>query len=270
MQNILVPTDYSGNAKNAVEYSIQLAKKAKAKLIFFHAYHVPLPNSKGILETPEKVGLKEIQKLKNYTAALRSKYNDIKMGFEVRPGFAVDEILGFLKQKKIDLIVMGTDGKTSVGDILIGSVVTNVIKKSPVPILVIPENVKYNEIKKIALAYDYSEIKNLHVLDTLKAITEMFKAEVLVVNILRSEKSLLKKTGSSNMLESFLSKIKHSFHFPINKSIVEGINNFVDNTGVDLSAVIPHKHKVLHRLFHKSNVKRIALHPHVPLLVLPG
>lgn len=271
MQKILVPTDYSENSKNAAEYAMALGKFIKAKIIMFHTFHVPLPSSEHALPlNVEELAKENIYKLRNYAAALQSLHEDIVVDYASVPGFAVDEILNYAKDNKFDLIIMGTKGTDSIENVIAGSVVTKVSSQASIPVLVIPEMVRFKQIRKIVLAYDYSEIKNVRSLEPLRNLVSIFKAEAMVVNILKNEKETLIKTGSSNILEGFLAGVKHSFHFPINKNVVEGLNEFVDKTEIEMIAVIPHKHTRFYHFFHRNNVKRIALHPHVPLLVLPS
>jgi nucleotide-binding universal stress UspA family protein len=271
MYKILVPTDYSDNSKNAAEYAFSLAKHSRAKITLFHAFHVPIPTDLHTLpRNTDELAAENIYKLRNYAAALKSHHENIEVDYAAVAGFAVDEILSYSKDNDFDLIVIGTQGSSSIGNVIAGSVVTKISSKSQIPVLVIPPKVYLNKLSKVVLGYDYSEIKDLKSLGVLRKIVSVFNSELMIVNIIKDEKEMLTKTGSSNNLETFLQGIKYSFHFPVNNDIVEGLNNFVDQTEVDMIAVVPHKHSPMHRFFYKNKIKRIALQPHVPLLILPS
>lgn len=272
MKTILVPTDFSDSAKNAINYAAELAKLTKAKLILFHAFHIPAVPSEVPFVMPlddiEKDNLKALNKIKKN---ILSKHgSELNIVCKTKLGFAVDEINEITKEENVDLIVMGVRGAGYLAEKLIGSITTTLIRKAKRPVLAINDKVAFKNIKKIVLACDYQKI-DVKSMEPLKELIKIFKSQLYILNV-SSEGELIspiKKTvGGTQLVHSF-EGLNHSFDFIENEDIVEGINEFVDEHNVDLIAMIPRKHTFFENIFQERNTKRMAFHTHIPLLALP-
>ena len=142
-KKILFCTDFSENAHWAFAYALDLAKRYASKLFILHV--TPLPNHPEQLSTylrPEK--LEELliaQKMElekelgtHYLRKLE-EFKNYKVVFEEGEPFM--EIIRVAKKESVDLIVMGTHGKTGPDDVIFGSTAENVLRKSRCPVLTI-------------------------------------------------------------------------------------------------------------------------------------
>lgn len=272
MKTILVPTDFSDSANNAINYAAELAKLTKAKLILFHAFHIPaVPSDVPFimpLEEFEKDNLNALIKIKNNL--LKNQGSELNIECKTKLGFAVDEINEIVKEENIDLIVMGVRGAGYLGEKLIGSVTTTLIRKAKRPVLAINDKVVFKNIKKIVLACDYENI-DAKSMEPLKELIKIFDSQLYILNV-SSEGELIspiKKTvGGTQLVHSF-EGLNHSFDFVENEDITEGINEFVKKNDADLIVMIPRKHTLFENIFQERNTKRMAFHTHIPLLALP-
>lgn len=269
MKTILVPTDFSKAAGNAAEYAVMLAKEIKAKVLLLHVYHVPVPASEISIMTinPDQLQKEKTALLEKEAAHLK-KRSGVEVKFEAKMGFAVDEIL--IEEKNAGLIIMGMKGAGKLREALIGSVTTSTLRKSKIPVLVIPENAKYKKPEKVVFACDYDPRTDVHTLDALKALMKTFASKVYVVNVKhKKESATVDEAVAGVRLENNLNDVEHVYYFPEKEDLVEGINKFVDDKKIDIVAIIPHRYSLLERLFHKSISKKMAFHTHVPMLALP-
>lgn len=273
MKTILVPTDFSKNAQNAIDYAIEIAKCTSSKLILFHAYQLPLVAS----EVPVVPSIGELEKdivrnLKKAERHIHSKTeSSLVVEYEYRCGFPVEEIRLCAERNKADLIIMGLHGAGFIREKLIGSVSTALMNNSKCPVLIINQNVKFKSIKNIALAFDYSEIKNQAVLYPLNVFSNLFKSHIFIFNVVKSQLeavSSISKAVDGMKLAHALENAEHSFHYSENEDIIEGINKFVMEKNIDMVVMIPHKHSPLHNLFNESQTKKMAFHTRIPLLTL--
>jgi len=268
MKTILVPTDFSESAKNAINYAAEIARLTNANLILFHAFHLPTIPS----ETPYVIPLDGIEKahlskLKNIKKSLLHKFNnEINIECETKLGFAIEEINNTIQEKKIDLVVIGMHGGGYLSEKLIGSITTALLRKANCPVLTINENIEFKAIKKIVLACDYEKIISTSILEPLKEFIKLFKSHVYILNI--TQESPSNRIISGEPFKHALDNFKHSFHFSKNESIVDGINEFVEENKVELIVMLPHKHTFFETIFHERNTKRMAFHTHLPLLAL--
>lgn len=267
MKTILVPTDFSKAANNAAEYATHLAKDIKAKILLFHAYHVPIPAS----DVPIMVSTEDMQKenemlLKKEATRLHN-LTGVEIKYEATMGFAVDEII---HKKNVELIIMGMRGGGKLSEALIGSVTTDTLRKSKTPVVVIPEKVKYTRPEKIVFACDYDSGTGTKALDVLKDIVKVFNSRVYVVNIKQKKETVnVDEAVARVRLENKLNDVEHMYYFPEKEDLVEGINEFIKSKKADMVAIIPHHYSLMDRLFHRSISKKMAFHTNVPLIALP-
>ena len=272
MKTILVPTDFSTAASNAVEYAVEIAKLSKAKLVLFHAYIVPvIPAETTLVITADEMERNAMKGLKKIAKEIHQESGkEITIDCVCRNGFAVDEINGYAEENKVDLIVMGMEGTGYIMEKIIGSTTTTVIKKSKFPVLAIDKTVRYRSIKKIALACDYSEMKNSSAVNLLKRFTTLFHSKLYIVNVINELQPVAEvgKDIAAMKLEQLLANFEHSSYHIENEDVIEGINRFVEEKSIDMVVMIPHKHTALKNFFSEPHTKRMAFHTKVPLLTL--
>jgi nucleotide-binding universal stress UspA family protein len=138
LKRILVPMDFSDCAQRAVAYASELAKRFEAELYLLHvaqpptaayAYAAPLPDD---ALHPEKPAERELAEFDVPAAdAVSGIHRD------VLSGAPFVEIIRHAKEKEIDLIVMGTHGRTGLAHMLMGSVAEKVVRKAPCPVLTV-------------------------------------------------------------------------------------------------------------------------------------
>ncbi len=274
MKTILVPTDFSRIARNAAVYAAEFAMRSKSKLILMNVYHVPVVSSEvpivlPVWENVEENALIALNRVKR--SLIRKFGKELQVECICQMGFGVDEIIKqFTEDKNIELIIMGMNGSGYLGEKIMGSNVTELIKRSNCPVLVINHKTKFNPIKKIVLAFDYKKVPNASVFDLLKKITKLFKSQLLIVNVVDELKKLpsIKKAVNGVNIDHLLEGINHSFHSVENDDTIEGVNEFVSDTKAEMLVFIPHKHGFLSSIFHESNTKRMAFHSTIPMLAL--
>ena len=142
-KKILFCTDFSEDSHWAFTYALDLAKMYKAKLLIFHVTPEPVhPEQLSIYLTPEK--LKELRvsqkkeidrQLKTYYVGKMVRFQNYQILFKEGEPFV--EIIQKAKRDSVDLIVMGTHGRTGLDHVLFGSTAEKVVRKSPCPVLTV-------------------------------------------------------------------------------------------------------------------------------------
>jgi nucleotide-binding universal stress UspA family protein len=271
MKKILVPTDFSKTASNAIDYAVEIAKITKARLILFNVYSIPVvPAEIPILMPVEEIKKDTLGSLKKIEEEIHRKHGtDLIIECDCRQGFPVEEINDFAEENKADLIVMGMEGTGYLTEKLIGSITTSLIKKAKCPVLAIDKLVRFREIKNIVLACDYTKT-NKTVLAPLKELAQLLKSHVYILNVVPELESVaaLTKAIEGIKLDHALENVVHTFHYSRHENITEGINDFVNEKKIDMVVMIPRAHSLFQNLFHESNTKRMAFHTKVPLLAL--
>jgi nucleotide-binding universal stress UspA family protein len=272
MKTILVPTDFSECADNAITYAIEIARLTKAKLILFNVYQSQaIPAEVPILLPIEETAAEANEVLKRLVKRLQKKSKgQVQIEYKSAWGFPVEQINLFSEEHSIDLIVMGMQGAGFLAEKVIGSVTTALIRKAQHPVLAIDQHVKFKSLKKIVLACDYAETKNNEVLKPLKEFAQLFKSHIYVLNVISESEATptITKAVAGIRLDRELESLDHSFHFTENKNVIEGINDFVEENTIDMVVMIPRMHTSLKDIFSEPNTKRMAFHTKTPLLAI--
>ncbi|MDN3514485.1 MAG: universal stress protein [Candidatus Brocadia sp.] len=140
IKNILCPIDYSIYSEMALKYAIEFAEKYQAKLYLMHVLDIRIYeiNDPGLYNV-NVVDKETIDKLRE--RLLRCVNEDTKGRIPVEAliiqGVPFAEIIKASRDYKIDLIVLGTHGRTGLSHAIMGSVAEKVVRKAPCPVLTI-------------------------------------------------------------------------------------------------------------------------------------
>lgn len=274
MKTIVLPTDFTELSDNSINYGVELAKKINAKIVLFHAYHVPVVTTETpvIMPSLEELGedcMRALRKMENNIYLTHG--TNIKVDCVCRCGLMVDELEEYTSENKTDLVVTAMEEAGEFTEKIIGSVTTSLMRKLKCPVLVVSSNARFKPVKKIALACDYRELKTKAALEPLKEMIKLFGSHLFVVNVLKEQKELVpttKQAVAGVHLDHLLEDVDHSFHYEENPDVVDGINHFVDEHNIDMLVMIPRSHTLLETIFHEPTAKRMAFHTHVPILSL--
>lgn len=264
MKNIIVPTDFSENAKNAFEYAINIANHFGATLHLIHVYEVRsstgmMMSIRDFLREEVEANLSEL--VKSYKHHLLHHTNLEAKAIE---GYSMDTVARYARSRKADLIVMGTQGASGLKEVFFGSNTVSLLKKSARPILAIPAGCAYQAFKSITFALDEEIIPRSEIVEPLVALAKAYNAKINVLHVEKTEEYALVDPG----VEIYLADVDNAFHLVQNPNIPQAINDFVANSDTQLLCMLRRERSFLENLFHTSITKKEAFHSSVPLLVL--
>jgi nucleotide-binding universal stress UspA family protein len=272
MKTILVPVDFSKCSNNAAKYAVQVADKAKSKLILLHSYHIPLTMAEvpQVADLSSEIKTEAHEEIRKLAVSLQNGHPDVVIETVVIAGFAHDAIIAEAQKNKADFIIMGTRGKHGLLDEVFGSVTSGVIAHSKIPVLAVPEGSKFKGITKIALSVDLYPNAHKNALTPLVTFAQTFDAEVLLYHIVETD--MLNLWGFEKekaRIEKMLDGVKISFFEEDTNDVTGGIDKFVAKHKAEVLSVISRKHNFIERLFWRSITRRMALHSDLPFLALP-
>jgi nucleotide-binding universal stress UspA family protein len=272
IKKILVPTDFSPNAANALDFALGIARGNGLEIHLVHSYSVPYTGSNVMIDISDVLREKAEEDMRLLIEEIRhnKKNDDCIITWSCEYGPASEIIASKAAPVNFDLVVMGTKGSDSVASKLLGSVTYNTIRKIKIPIIVVPEKSVNGEIKKIIFATDLHINGSINKVDYLRdfAIDLGSTIDVLYVNRNANEKPDIQMAIDSMRLENKLKEVYHKFEVVENENIEEGIIDFISTNLYDMLVVIPKHHGFLESLFHKSMTRSLTMHAHLPLLVL--
>ncbi len=277
MRRILVPTDFSDNAWNAIRYALELFKNEKCTFYLLHVNPIPPYSAAGssvrtttavlkdAMIKDSKVGLKKlVQQIKAYSDNRNHTFVSTALY-----DYFVDTVKREVQDKKIDLIVMGTKGASGLKRVTVGSNTGDVITKVKCPLLAVPENATYKIPKEIAFPTDYHIAYDMNVLDTLIKMVRMNDATLRIVHISKKGEDLSEEQMEhKDFLHDYLRGVDHSFHSLTGTRLEAAIQCFVESRDIDLVAMVAKNLNFFQRILFKPAVEEISYHTDIPFLVL--
>lgn len=272
IRNILVPTDFSETALHALQYAVELAKAADAKIFILHTFLIP--------ESSDEVGFQALDN--KFQQEKRSVLNRLELVARqhvslqgvnykclVESGPLPNVANEVAYDYGIDLLVMGTNGATGIRK-FIGTNAVDVIKSCICPVLTIPKGFRFKGIHSILFANDNKRLKEGSVLNPLINVAQLFKAEVMVLHIENEEEAKREKDAPevSAVIENSLRSIKYTYFSvkAVENSIKDTLLNLIKSRNMDLLVMVPREHSLLDRFLRKSVTSQIAFQSEVPLL----
>ena len=139
VKHILVPTDFSEYADYALDYAIELARTLQARLTVVYVLHLSSlalgETSPAVLDATWKA-LEANAQQRTQMALARVQQAGLQGASAIVEGIPFQAIIETAESRGIDLIVMGTHGRTGLTHVLMGSVAEKVVRLAPCPVLV--------------------------------------------------------------------------------------------------------------------------------------
>lgn len=272
MNLIVVPTDFSPLADNALKYGMDLAKAMGSSLMIVHIYQIPISYSEVPLIT---VSMEEIRKAsEERLAELKHNIETITTGklvvyTESRLGDVGDEINKITKTLQPFAVVMGSRGVTGAGKFFLGSNSLSVINKTNTPVIVVPPGGRFSPYKKIGLTTDFKEVVDKTPIIPIRALVNFFNAELHVMHVDYKQRNFNPDVPEQTLnLDMLLSGMNPTYDFIEHKNVNEGINDFAEKNNIDLIVTLPQKHSFIESLFEKSLTRELLHLTHIPVMCL--
>ena len=132
--DILIPTDGSQGAKAALQHGIEIATQWDATLHALYVVDLRIARSGPLLQMLQEEGREALRE-----SEVAGTQAGLSVVTELVEGYPHEEILEYLREHGIDMVVMGTHGRTGIDRIILGSVAERVVRRSPVPVLTVRE-----------------------------------------------------------------------------------------------------------------------------------
>jgi nucleotide-binding universal stress UspA family protein len=272
MNDILIPTDFSDCALNASIYGIHLAKALDKDIKFMHVYHIPSIDPNMPPEMVDEMVTEDEKRSQEEFEVFKSKLQpylkDVTtmVRYNLRQGFAVDEIARSAKELNATMVVMGTHGASGIKQIL-GSNAANVIERCSFPVMAIPEEARYEGINDIVYATDLKTDDHQYI-DQLLFLADRMSARITLLHISKpgDEPNEVQLENIKTYFWKELAMEHIDFDVISDKDAEKAIEGYLDANPCDLLALLTRRRNIIERVFKKSLTRRLAFHPHTPLL----
>lgn len=263
MKNILVPTDFSENANHALEFAIAIAQQFDATIHLIHAYHVT--SHAGHLANVVRVVREDRAKeLAELMGSLEARNLGIQIEGRAKKGHPNQVMEDEVKKMEVDLVVMGTLGASNLGEKLLGSTTSNLIKNLQVPLLAVPKDALFRNLSGVVVALDALSMPTPSALNPMISIASKRALNIKLVHVSGDTVH----TDIDPIIYEYLDEVavKYSYEKVQANDPLEGILSASD--AGSMLCLVARQRGWFERLFHSSMSQKVALHAQVPLLIL--
>ncbi len=287
---VLIPVDFSTYSQKAYELGFQFAKTIEAEVVLMHVYYTPIYTS----STPYgdvfnyhigddgsvKATLKKVHDdINNLSEKITSQIAsgdlpDIKFSCILREGIPEEEILRYAKENRPRTIIMGTRGKHQKDIDLIGSVTAEVIERSHIPVLAIPDHThfkQFSEQRRIAFITNFDQ-RDLISFDALIHSLKRFKIAVSFIHLADEENTWneIKLAGIKEYFKKQYPQLDIQYDQVMNDDILSNLDAYIKEKEIDIITLTSYKRNIFARLFNPSIARKMLFHSDTPLLVIYG
>lgn len=271
MMNILLPTDFSENSKNAASYAIQYFKEVPCTFHFLHVSPgAPEKLSNGHQTMPEDIQEK-FEDLLSWIEQMKiNKDHHFRICYKVN--YLIEAVREKVLEKNIDLILMGTKGISNQKEIILGKNTADVIMKVKCPALAISEKAVYKSQQEILFPTDYKILYSKKMLDTLKMITNFSPTNFKILELYSTEQD--PDEDQKNNKESLLDSLSEFDVYPAVQTycptkILDSTSQFKLNKQVDMIVMAAKNLNLCQKLLKdQNNSTQIPFIRKLPLLIL--
>lgn len=269
MRTIVVATDFSEEAENALEYAGALAKDLHARVVIFNSYTVPIHIANALIpaDSMKEVAKQNEEVLKKRANRLSKKYG-IETAYECKLLIQVAEQLREIYERyHADFIVLGISELSFTQDLL-GNTATATIMMRYYPVLAIPAGNKYHGFKKILFATDVFGKVQEKALDKIKYLCSEINTEIEVFQVQESIKQIKKKT-EIDQINTNVEGVHIYYKNVDSNAVIEAIEKEIHQIKADLLIMMPHKYGFWRSLIHRSKTRIMISKVEIPLLSIP-
>lgn len=274
-QKILVTTDLSKNSKAGIRFAIQLSLQQQSKLIFYHVMHAPMPTSWSQKQYMQYVAEKIEETQSELETFVGSVYRqmgltsgNIECVVEFKP-FVDSAIIDYAISRQVSFICMSTRGAGLIRRIL-GTNTSEVLLKSPIPVLAIPHNYRRSQISNVLYASDLTALS-----DELRQVKKFVRASNSKLSVIHYH-SLLEAPEAQRKFNRFAKKYaspRLQFRleeYNIEHSMADQLKMAVEKFKPSVLALFTRQDRTLfERLFPQSNSAKVSFDVKKPILVFP-
>ncbi len=279
MKRILLPTDFSENAWNAINYALSIFKEQPCDFFILNAFQVGdsgLMTMRGKANDTRYYNLMKLESQKKLDGVFdRAKFHSTNPGHTFKTIITADTLLsaigGTCIEERIDCIIMGTKGASGVKEVFMGSNAYKIIKNIDFcPIVLVPDEWDANtKTEQILLATGYEHLFEGYEFRALLDFANLFKAKVVVGYVGEESDLTEQQKNAKKLTEKYLKDVgvEHIF-IKEDGFIHDSIQNYLkENPQVGMLCMINYWHSFFEKLTNEPTIKKVSFSSKVPFLV---
>lgn len=275
MISILFPTDFSDNSMNAIRYALEFFKYENAKFYFMHVYQKDFYDHEDLSreaysDVMERVKAESEAKLEDLLKTVNEISPNPRFQYHSISAYntLVEEASRTVNDKNIDLIVMGTKGKSDDRKIVFGSQTFQVLKYVQCPVLAIPSSYTDTQPKRILFPTDYLIPYKRRELKLVCDLAGSYRSIVDVVYVSKSDKLSIRQEDNQAFIKDTICKTEINFYTKNEKNVAKAIKDYINENEIDMLVMVNTQSSFLENVLFPSTIDKVSLDLKIPLLAM--
>lgn len=282
LKKILWAADFSDESEEALLYAQAFAKVFKARIV---ALHVVLGFPSSFYDSTYMVREELVKNVKRSREEAKKKLEKIKKAkavpfkVVVKEGSPSKRIIETAEEEKVDLIAIGKRGMSAIEKLFIGSVANQVLRNSPVPVLITKKRIGKPSFKKILVPTDFSAQEEVE-RDYAWKLAKGFGSEITLFHVLELYGHEFSQQVVDKMLQSLLKKLRRrkkgeKAGIKIGEEVIRAVNasagivDYAETNNYDLIVTSTCAQRKLERFFLGSTTEKVISYTHIPVFAIP-
>lgn len=270
MKKILVPTDFSIEAENALKVAAQIARQHNSEIYLLHMIEIPMQEIDAVsthADIPEVMFFMKMAHQKFKEIMDSSYLQGLTIHEIVKTDISFNRISEICKEHDITMITMGSHGASGIKEMFVGSNAEKAVRHSDVPVLVIKNKHDDFSIDDIVFASDFNnDNKETYNQATDFATTFDAKLHLLMVNTASNFTTTKKANDRINEFISDNSFKNFSINVYNDETIEKGVLNFSKHIDADLIGISTHGRQGIAHFFNGSISEDLVNHAKRPVI----
>ncbi|MFI1770515.1 universal stress protein [Thalassobellus citreus] len=276
MKNILLPTDFSKNSINAINYAVELYKDVACNFYVLNVQKassfisddmMSISPSATIYNTIIDAAKKSITNIITQIETSYKNKNHTLYSIVDYDNF-VDSINQASEKYDIDLIIMGTRGASGLEKVIFGTNTVHVMQRCKVPVLAIPDGCTFTGLNNIAFTSSNLLASNIKTLEPLKDLTSMFEFNLSVLHIPNEKHIEQNQNSIFDFFKIYFKKVKHELLEVKKGNTYDIVHKYIEENDINILSFMDEKHSFFERFFTKHPVETFAFKIDIPFLVM--
>lgn len=268
MKKIIVPTDFSIQAENALRVAADIARENNGELFLLHQLDLPLHLANNASSNlPEAVFFMKLAKEKFDNLLKTDFLEGVTIHGDVETGAAFSGIMDTVKRHNADLIVMGSHGAEGMRNLFIGSNAEKVVRNSEVPVLVVKDRKNRLDVNEFIFATDLDP-KSTSALQEADKFAKKTNCNLHLLYV-NTPSNFLTTRKAEAMMNDYLENVNVTpgeCTIYNDTSVEEGVFNYTKDVKGDLIGMANHGRRGLSHFFNGSVSEDVVNHSSLPVI----
>jgi nucleotide-binding universal stress UspA family protein len=278
MKQILLPTDFSKNAWNALFMAVKLYADFECTFYVLNCYDLDMKYATGAKSTIrsgmvhkalKNTADKELDEVMQY---IGENHQNPKHQFEkiAYSGDMVSGLKSTIAKYDIETVLMGTKGATGAKGVFLGSNTVKALKNIKNCVLItVPKKFEFKALKSVVLPTEYAHFFPKHIFKPLLELTDK-QTQLKVFHVAQEFKLDEEQLANKKILKKRLQGYNYSFYnVTIDSTVAKAIRTFATEQKADFVVLTNYAHTFLEKLTQEPVVKKMAFKSRIPLMILP-